>query len=132
MVKTLRITSVLAAVLAVGLFAPSMAFGVDSNKEVEKFLSSPGVIEKFNKAKGRKKTAGTSQVSPLVKQAKAFALYLDPPPSPSRSKGARPGTTKTTTRRPPVVSAKFDLVGTSYYQSHPELSLALINQPGKG
>ncbi len=34
--------------------------------------------------------------------------------------------------RPPSVNAKFDLVATSYYASHPERSIALINQPGKG
>jgi hypothetical protein len=33
---------------------------------------------------------------------------------------------------PPVVAAKFDLIATSYYASHPEQSFVLIDEPGKG
>jgi hypothetical protein len=34
--------------------------------------------------------------------------------------------------QPKKVSARFDLIATSYYAAHPEKSIALINQPGKG
>ncbi|MHC4891068.1 MAG: hypothetical protein ACYTEO_16575, partial [Planctomycetota bacterium] len=79
---------------------------------------------------------GRSQESPLVKQAETFALYLDPPtlPKPATTKITTPGprTTPIPDIRPKAVSTRFTLIGTTYYASHPELSLALIDEPGKG
>lgn len=133
--KTLRITGIIAAALvAIFIIFPAV-FGVrsdESSGERNKLLNSPGTIEQFKKLKGSKARATKSQISPLVEQAQAFALYLNPPkpkpkrPAPSR---ATPGTKP----RPIVpVSPKFKLLGTSFYASHPELSLALIDEPGKG
>jgi hypothetical protein len=132
MLKTLRITSVLAVVLAVVFFVLPAVFGVRGDELAEQFLSSPGAIEVFTEAKGQKGEKSDSQVSPLVKEAEAFGLYLNPPkpkapPRPAASKrGSSPP-------RPSVpVSAKFRLIGTSYYSLRPELSLALIDEPGAG
>ena len=132
MIKTLRITSVVAAVMAVAFFAFPAVFGVRGDEQTERFLDSASVIEKFKKLRGDKSAKGRSQVSPLVKQAEAFALYLDPPKPKTRitTPGGRP--TPIVTPRPDVVSAKFTLIGISYYASHPELSLVLIDEPGKG
>ena len=128
MIKTLRITSITAAILAVVFFILPTVFGIRSDKQSEQFLNSAGAIEKFNEVKGNKSRKSEEQTSPLVKQAKAFSLYLNPPPKPQK-----PSTySKTTRRKPPTVSAKFKLIGTSYYALHPELSLALIDEPGKG
>ncbi|UCF44460.1 MAG: hypothetical protein JSV99_06010 [Planctomycetota bacterium] len=132
MIKTLRITGVLVVVLAVVFFVLPAVFGVRSDEGSEQFLSSPSAIEKFNEAKGEKIAKSDSQVSPLVKEAEAFGLYLNPPKPkapPRRSARERAGRAP---RPPAPVSAKFDLVGTSYYALRPELSLALINEPGKG
>ena len=132
MIKTLRITSVVAAVLAVVFFFFPAVFGSRTDEQVEQFLSSPGVIEKFNKAKGDSDKRSESQISPLVKEAQAFALYLNPPP---KKKEPRPIPKKPTPpkpRPPAPVSPKFKLIGVSYYASHPELSLALIDEPGRG
>jgi len=132
MIKTLRITSIIAAALAVVFFVFPVIFGVRSDEQLEQFLNSTGVIEKFSKAKGKNSAKSESQISPLVKQAEAFALYLNPP------KPKKAPTTRRTDRpsiipRPPApVSPKFKLIGTSYYASHPELSLALIDEVGKG
>ncbi len=133
MIKTLRITSVAAVALAVVFFAFPAVFGVRGDEQTERFLNSAGVIEKFNKLRSGKSAKGRSQVSPLVKQAEAFALYLDPPKPPKpeiTTPGPRP--TPIPGPKPKVVSAKFTLIGTSYYASHPELSLALIDEVGKG
>jgi hypothetical protein len=131
MIKTLRITSVVAVVLAVFFFVFPAVFSVRSDEQVEQFLSFPGVIEKFSKAKGDSDKRSESQISPLVKEAQAFALYLNPPPKPKKE--TRPIPKKTTTPRPQApVSPKFKLIGVSYYASHPELSLALIDEPGRG
>ena len=80
MIKTLRITSITAAILAVVFFILPTVFGIRSDKQSEQFLNSVGAIEKFNEAKGNKSRKSEERTSPLVKQAKAFSLYLNPPP----------------------------------------------------
>ncbi|MHC4571357.1 MAG: hypothetical protein ACYS0C_04690 [Planctomycetota bacterium] len=134
MIKTLRITSVIVVVLAVVFFAFPAVFGFRSDEQAEQFLNSASVIEKFSKVKGKKSAKTESQISPLVKQAEAFALYLNPPkpkkpPATSTRKMAKPSITP---RPAGPVSSKFNLIGTSYYASHPDLSLALIDEPAKG
>ena len=47
MIKTLRITSYFAVVLAVVAFALPAAFGFRGDKQIEQFLNSAGVIEGF-------------------------------------------------------------------------------------
>ena len=132
MIKTLRITSIIAAALAVVFFVFPAIFGVRSDEQTEQFLNSAGVIEKFSKAKGKESTKGESQISPLVKQAEAFALYLNPP-KPKKAPPTRRTDRPSIIPRPPApVSPKFKLIGTSHYASHPELSLALIDEVGKG
>ena len=132
MIKTLRITSIVAAVLAViflVFFVFPVVFGGYSDEDLDESLDSPGVIEKFNKTVGNKARAGRDEVSPLVQQAGAFALYLDPPPdkTPKTAAGRSTGVT-----RGPAVPPKFKVIGTSYYKDRPELSMALIDEPGKG
>ena len=130
MVKTLRITGIIAAILAVVLFTFPAVFGLSNDKDIKEFLNSPGVLEKFTKPEADKADS-QSQDSPLVKQAEAFAMYLNPPPPPqpqaptASDKPAEPP-------RPPEVSVKFELIGTSFYSLRPQLSLALIDEPGKG
>ncbi len=132
MIKTLRITSIIAAALAVVFFVFPAIFGVRSDEQLEQFLNSAGVIEKFSKAKGKESTKSESQISPLVKQAEAFALYLNPP-KPKKAPPTRRTDMPSIIPRPPApVSPKFKLIGTSHYASHPELSLALIDEVGKG
>jgi hypothetical protein len=138
MIKTLRITTIIAAILAVGLLAFPVVYGYrDAEQEqIEKFLSSPGAVEMFNKAKGVKTVKGPDQIPPLVKQAMNFGLYLNPPAPVSKPETKpRPTTvarSQVVTPEPPKSTAKFTLIGTSYYQSRPELSLAYIDEPGKG
>ena len=127
MIKTLRITSIIAVVLAVVFFASPAVFGVRGDEQIEQFLNSAGVIEEFREAKGGKVEDRRHEISPLVKQAEAFALYLNPPPKPS----TEPSVPRSEPR-PKSVSPKFGLIGTSRYALHPELSLALIDEPGKG
>jgi len=135
MIKTLRITTIVAALLAVVFFIFSVVYGVRKDPAIEEFLSSPTVLEKFAKDTQRKPQRKASQLSPLVKQAQAFALYLNPPPPP---KPARPASPVASVPKPSIprprgtVSAKFKLIGTSVNESKPEFSLAFIDEPGKG
>ena len=128
MIKTLRITSIVAAILAGIFFVFPVVFGVRSDERIEEFLNSPGVIERFNSDAGNKAKRSDSRTSPLVQQAKAFADYLNPQ---KRGTPAVYGTTGVTPSALPV-TPRFRVIGTSYYQRHPELSLALIDEPGKG
>jgi hypothetical protein len=126
MVRTLRITTIIAALLTVGFLVFSAVFGARGDKAIEEFLKSPAAIEGFQHAKGQK-AGGENQTSPLVKQAQAFALYLNPPPPPPPIVSALQPPPQ-----PKVVTPKFKLIGTSFYPLHPDLSLALIDEPGKG
>jgi hypothetical protein len=94
----------------------------------EQFLNSPSVIEKFNMAMGNKAKTSVSRSSPLVQQATSFALYLNPKPEEPSAVRDKGGIT------PPSLptTPKFRVVAISYYEVQPELSLALIDEPGKG
>jgi hypothetical protein len=130
MIKTLRITSYFVAVLAVVAFALPAVFGFRSDEQIEQFLSSAGVVEEFREAKGEKGRGDKRETSPLVKQAEAFALYLNPPPKPTQAPSAP--VARGEPRPMGSVAAKFKLIGTSRHTLQPELSLALIDEPGKG
>jgi len=132
MTKTLRITSVLIAVSTVIYLvfpAVSEVFGSDKGDDV---LTSQSIVEQFRNSKGGNTRRDSSDDSPLVKQAYAYALYLNPPKPPAPRRARTPQSTPTAVTRPRNVSVKFKLIGTSYHESQPELSIALIDQPGKG
>ncbi len=125
MVNTLKITTIITAVLAVVFLMFSVSFGLRTDPEIERFLEMPGAIEKF-KTGSAAKAEKQDQHSPLMKQAEAFALRIQPP---------KPKITRKPTRtiaRPTTVKPKFTLIGTSIYLLDPLRSLALIDEPGKG
>jgi hypothetical protein len=130
MIKTLQITSIIAAILAGVFIVFPVMYGVRSNEQIGKFLELPSVKEKFESAADIKTKTGQSRESPLVKQAEAFALYLNP---------LKPAVRKVTkgTRIPGIsgkvnVTPKFPVLATIVYPDNPTLSQALINEPGKG
>jgi hypothetical protein len=131
MTKTLRITSIIAAAAAVAIFVFPAVFGGRIDPEVVKFLDAPGVVEKFKEARGVQNAEAQNQVPPLVTQAQAFALYLNPPPPPEPTPPSA-AVIQAEAPRPKMVTPKFKLIGTSFYAQHPEMSLALIDEPGKG
>jgi hypothetical protein len=133
MIRTLRITSIIVAITAVVLLILLVVVPANrgTDPKIEEFLKTPGSIDKFTAAKGQRPAKDESQTSPLVKYAADFAKILNPPPPPP------PASTGTTQAQsgpapPAPVAVKFDLVGTSFYATKPEMSLALINEPGKG
>jgi len=132
MIKTLRITSIAVVILAGIMLAFPVVFGLRGEEQVEQFLSLPGAIEQFSQGRGdNQQESSERQISPLIKQAEAFALYLNPPP-PKLAAGVSPSRPSIDTiPRPERVSAKFTLVGTSVRPSNPEQSLAFIDEPGK-
>jgi hypothetical protein len=129
MIKTLRITSVVAAILAGIFFVFPVVYGVRSDERVDKFLKLQSVREKFENAADNKAKTGDSRESPLVEQAEAFASYLNP--LKPKVQKTSPGTKTTFASRLPV-TPKFKVFATSYYAENPELSQALIDEPGRG
>jgi len=128
MTKALRITSIIVAAAAVLLVALPVVFSSGMDEQTASLLDSQGVLEGLNKVAV---AADTGAASPLVQQAEKFAAYLNPPP-PKRDKPAPVRDNRTAVRPASPVTAKFELLGTSYYPQRPELSLALIDEPGAG
>jgi len=130
MIKTLRITSVVAVILAGIFFVFPVFYGVRRDERVGKVLSSPGAAEQFRNTKGNNAKSTQSRTSPLVQQAESFASFLNP--KPSVVKGS-PKVTKTgSVPTLPATTPKFDVFATSYCAASPQLSLALIDEPGRG
>lgn len=131
MINTLRITSVLAVLLAGVLFVFVVVFGVRSDEQTNTFLATDGVREKFEKASDSKAKPGQDKASPLVQQAEAFALYLNPP-KPSVAATAKQPKAGGILPPLPGITPKFKVFATSYFKDNPEMSLALIDEPGSG
>jgi hypothetical protein len=130
MIKTLRITSVVAAILAGVFFVFPVVYGVRSDERIDGFLKQPNVREKFEDIADNKAKATESRVSPLVEQAEAFALYLNPLKATVQKTSIETKTTSISERLP--VTPKFKIFATSYCAENPGLSLALIDEPGRG
>ena len=70
--------------------------------------------------------------TPLVEQAQAFALYLNPPKPPSQTETPAPAIAVPSVPRPPSPAPQFKLLAISHYRSNPEMSLAMIWDASKG
>ena len=130
MIQTLRITSVVAAILAGVFFVFPVVYGVRSDERIDRFLKQPSVREKFDDVADNKAKAADSRVSPLVEQAEAFAMYLNPVKAKVQKASIEPKTTSISSKL--SVTPKFKVFATSYCAENPELSLALIDEPGRG
>ena len=138
MIKTLKVASILVVICAVALVAFVVVLGIRGDKQIAEFLDAPGVIEKFRKF-AKTVDDDVDQVSPLIEQAKAFALRINPPPppKPKQPKAApQKQTAKKQAPEPPrpkaPVTARFKLVATCRYEQQPERSLALVDRPPQG
>ena len=140
MIKTLKITSILTAIAAIVIVVFLFVFGLRGDPEIEKFLKAPGAIEKFKKrASNIKKPDDT--ISPLIRQAMAYALKLNPPKPkpkiPQKDKTQKKEVIVKKTKQPKIprpktqVSAKFEVVATVRYDQEPDKSLALLKIPAK-
>lgn len=129
MLRTLRITSIAITIVVIGVIIFAVTGSV-SDAKIDKLLSSPGVAEQLQASYSGKRTSETDKDTPLMRQAKAFALRIDPPPPPAPP---QPVQRPDEPIRPKVdVSAKFTLIGTSYNAGNAAESWALINEVGKG
>ena len=120
MIKTLRITVIVTAIVAAVFFVLSAVFGLRHDTGKEAFLANPGVTAIFKDAANEPTTEADN---PLVTQAQLFALRINPP---------KPVEQVSTVAQKPVETPKFRLLGTSVYPDDPNRSMALIDEPGKG
>lgn len=135
MIKALQTTGFCVLILGVVFTASPGYSASDSDDDVEKFLNSPSIIDQFKEQAKNRREKSTEEVSPLVKEAEKFGVYLNPPkkskPTPSRiSRSTALNMPKARPKGP--VSSKFKVIGTSYFAKRPSMSFALIDEPGKG
>jgi len=127
-IKDTKIAEFTKAFTALAIFAlPSLALAAMPN--LKELLSKPGVAEQLQSSNGVKSTYDSQQDSPLVLEARKFALRINPPPPPEEIK---PRINREPVRPQTVVSAKFKLIGTSYHIGDQTKSWALIDEVGKG
>ncbi len=131
MIKTLRITSIAVAALAVVFLVSSVVFGFKGNSEIEEFLNKPGAVAAFTKARGAS-SGGSDKADPLVKQAQSYAHFLNPPAPERAVAKIDPRDLLPKNIEPAKPQPKFKLVGISYCQGDPSESLAFVDEVGKG
>ncbi len=137
MIKTLRITSVAAFVVAavvlasvLGLLGPASFLRVNTgsggDKQIDKILSGDSAVKRFTDQNGEK-AVSTEDTPPLIKQADLFAGIINPRIEAPKGKPSTKGPARLDRgAAPPVaVSGKFTLLGTSY-SDDPKDSYAYI------
>jgi hypothetical protein len=134
MVRILRIISQLfiAGTCAAAIFV--LVFGFRSQLEIQPILSQTAIIDEL-KDHFAEPTKKDDKESPLVVQARLFALRIDPPIPPKKitpqppngDQKTQPPVTDSFERELPKPPAEFTLIGTARYAGHPEKSLALLN-----
>ena len=139
MLRTLRVTSLVAVILAaVGVIAIAV-LGLKGDPEIKLFLAKPGIVDELRKKAGQEGVQ-EEKSSPLVAMAKLIALRFDPPPPPKPPEPKvkpKPPTEVARTAPKLVIpqpkvqtSIKSDLLATVLYESAPEKSLALLKTSG--
>ncbi|MBP8302869.1 MAG: hypothetical protein KBE04_01930 [Phycisphaerae bacterium] len=120
----MRITSILAGLVAAALLAFFSAVGVKGDPAVEDMVRTRTVIEQIKERPATSPRA--SRTSVLDGLARDFVRVINPPPE-NKAAGATSDPATRTPPKPPRPSAKFKLLATSYHPSDPSLSLALID-----
>lgn len=129
MVRALQTLGVLALVSAFIVSVLCVVQWLQDSPEIQQDQGL-SIVEKFGLAGGGGANSNQTIIPPLVKQAEAFALYLNPPP-PKSNQASIPMKQTFLTERPVKVTPKFKLIATSYYRSRPEESVALVSEPGR-
>ena len=140
MIKTLRVTSVIAVILAAVVLASVLGFrrpiallhlnlGTGGDTKIEKILSGPSAVDRF-KEKFPNQVADAETTPPLVKEATLLEGIINPPEDASkpRSIGSLPPKPGMGIKPPVAVSTKFELLGICY-SSDAKTSLAYIRLP---
>ena len=132
MVRALHTFSVLTLISAGVVFMLCSAQWLRGGPEIEQ-NTSLSIVEKFSQAGSNSERSSQKTLSPHVKQAEAFALYLNPPQPPKPEQAPVPESTLTqtlSTARAVKPKPNFRLFATSCYRSKPEESMALVSEAG--
>jgi hypothetical protein len=129
MIRTLRITSIVAGVLAVGLLVVFSTVGLKTDPELERLLKSPSVVEQYLRNKDKTTSTGMASSSRLDEMAKGFARMINPPPSQPADGAANKTGPQNARSAMPRVSGKFKLLATSFSAGDSSLSRAYIEMP---
>lgn len=127
MVKDFKIKAITMAYISLAIAFQSLSLAAQTS--IKDILSKPGVAEQMQANYAGKGTYDGQQDTPLVIQAKQFALRINPPPPPPPP---NPTPQERQPIRPKEVSANFKLLGTSYKFGDEAHSWALIDEVGKG
>ena len=131
--------SIVALIVALGVPALAFIIGHTSDPIITRIMNSPSVIERWEeRSRGSIVRGPSTTESPLVQEAKRFALLLNPP-HPKATSGttttergvANPGAPKPPRVRPAETRPKFTLIATSLYPADTSESMALISEPGE-
>jgi hypothetical protein len=118
-----------AVILMSFLFVFAVFLDISSDERIKQYLDSPSVREKSKNTEYSNVMSTKKIESPLVQQADTFSSYLN-----RKSKlqeAPRVPRTMNVIRRL-AVTPEFKLLGTSYCKNNPKMSLALVDEPGKG
>jgi len=141
MIKTLRITSVVAVIFAAVVLASVLGFrrptaflhlnlGMGGDKQIEKILSGPGAVDRFKEKFGSKVSNSADTIPPLVKEATLLEGIINPREEAAKPTLRGPLSLKPTPGVKPLgqVSTKFELLGICY-SPDATTSLAYIGLP---
>jgi hypothetical protein len=137
MIRIIHTISILALVAAGLIFCRCLG-----SAGHEEQVQAPSAVERFRQNYAGK-TEESDRLPPLLQEAQALALLLNPPRAPSVSAPApktvitTPLSAKTISNvappnqvRPPASAPRFELHGISYYRQKPDQSMALVVEPG--
>jgi hypothetical protein len=133
MVRMLYTCGVLALTLAGAVLILAFVCRSENRSKSGEREICPPAIETFASRSGYHSGSPGSKGAPLVVQAQALALYLNPPRSPERPMAPAPVASSAPAApaiRPAAPSAKFRLCAISYYPNQPGRSMALIAELG--
>jgi hypothetical protein len=132
MVRLLHILGSCAMLAGCGVFGLCLSERGSDDPQLAAILNGPSAIDKFRQDAVNRQSFDR-RASPLIVQAQAFALYLDPPKGPNKASGPvlrASSALPVLGIRPAAPSVKFRLHGTSYYPNQPDRSMALIGELG--
>lgn len=143
MLRILKIARLAAAIGAVAAIVFLAIAGFKPDEDIKAILERESAVDKFRKLKLDQFNRDKDKESPLVTEAKAFALRIDPPPPPKPPEPEKKVLAqKESERKKPVIkrpepkkqmkTSKFSLVATCRYENVPEKSLALLDVVREG
>ena len=132
MIRVLQILGVGVLLAAGGICGLAGSLWRREDPALDEIRRRPSAIAVFQ-ATGRRSGDRSAERSPLIVQAEAFALLLNPPKGPEKPAAAAL-TVSPKPALPPVrplaPAVNFKLRGTTFYPHQPERSMALIAEAG--